>query len=224
MIPFEKVKGVLWDMDGVLADTNELHNQAMVSALAAHGVDFPREIYEQTIGTNIRNILGVTLGELPTENFVQTIVSEQGKAFCELIKGQLQPLPGVVELLAYFQRCSILQAIASSSADFVIQVVIDEIGVKEYFDVIVSGSQLPPKPNPEIFLRAANELKIPAGNCLVIEDSPHGIEGANAAGMCSLAITTMYQRNVFEGADMVIVSFAEVVGMMNSLPNLERNT
>ena len=215
MILFKEIKGVLWDMDGVLADTNELHNQAMVSVLAVHGIDFPREVYLQIIGTNIRNILTVTLGEPPTGVFVQTIVEEQGKAFCELIQGQLSPFSGVVEILAYFQAQDIPQAIASSSADFVIQAILDEIGIREYFDAIVSGSQLPPKPSPEIFLQAADLLETPAKSCLVIEDSPHGIEGANAAGMYSLAITTTHQRDVFWGADAIIENFAELVGMLD---------
>lgn len=215
MILFKEIKGVLWDMDGVLADTNELHNQAMVSVLAVHGIDFPREVYLQIIGTNIRNILTVTLGEPPADGFLQTIIEEQGKAFCELIKGQLSPLSGVVEILAYFQAQDIPQAIASSSADFVIQAILDEIGIREYFDTIVSGSQLSPKPSPEIFLQAADLLEIPAKSCLVIEDTPHGIEGANTAGMYSLAITTTHQRDKFDNADVVVDSFSELTGMLD---------
>ncbi|MBT7599989.1 MAG: HAD family phosphatase [Anaerolineae bacterium] len=214
MIDFKKIKGVLWDMDGVLADTNELHNQAMVSALASHQIDFPREVYLKTVGTNIRNILTVTLGEPPNEDFVQKIVTAQGTSFCKLIKGQLHPLPGILELLAYFQEHGTAQAIASSSADFVIQAVLDEIGVREYFGVIVSGSQLSPKPSPEIFLHTASTLKIPAVNCVVIEDSPHGIQGANAAKMQSIAITTSYKRDAFGEADMVVDDFAELFDVL----------
>ena len=179
----------------------------MVSALASHQIDFSRQIYRQTFGANIRYILKVTLGKPPDDAFVQEVLVAQGAAFCELIKAQLHPLPGVVETLAYFKECGISQAIASSSADFIIQAVLDEIGVRDYFDAIVSGAQLPSKPNPEIFLHTASALQVPARACLVIEDSPAGIEGAQYAGMYSLAISTTYPASELELADMIVDSF-----------------
>ena len=89
MIPLNNISAVLWDMDGVLADTGEYHYQAMVSTLASYRIEFAREIYLQTFGTNIQNVLTATLGKPPTGKFVQEILLAQGTAFCKLIKGEL---------------------------------------------------------------------------------------------------------------------------------------
>lgn len=210
MIPLDKIFAVLWDMDGVLADTGEYHYQAMVSTLASFRIEFSRENYLQTFGTNIQNVLTVTLGEPPTKKFVQEILLAHGMAFCNLIKGELQLLPGVLEALSYFKARGIPQAIASSSADFLIQATIDEIRVKDFFKVVISGAHLPPKPNPDIFLQAADALQIPAKACLVIEDSPAGIRGANSAGMFSLAVTNTHPHSELQMADGVVNSLQDL--------------
>jgi len=219
MIPLNNISAVLWDMDGVLADTGEYHYQAMASTLASYRIEFAREIYLQTFGTNIQNVLTATLGEPPTREFVQEIVLAQGEAFCDLIKGELQLLPGVLDALDYFKSRGIKQAIASSSADFLIQATIDEIQIKDYFELVISGAHLPPKPNPDIFLHAADALQIPAEDCLVIEDSPSGVKGANSAGMHSLAVTNSHPRLKLKMADEVVNSLQDLFS-----PSSAKNT
>lgn len=210
MIPLNNISAVLWDMDGVLADTGEYHYQAMVSTLASYRIEFAREIYLETFGTNIKNVLTATLGEPPTGKFVQEILLAQGTAFCKLIKGELQLLPGVLDALDYFKGRGIKQVIASSSVDFLIQATIDEIQIKDYFELVISGAHLPPKPNPDIFLHAADALQIPAEDCLVIEDSPSGIKGANSAGMHSLAVTNTHPHSKLQMADEVVTSLLDL--------------
>jgi HAD superfamily hydrolase (TIGR01509 family) len=211
VIFFGQIAGILWDLDGVLADTGELHYKAMVSVLAPHKISFPREIYNQTFGTNITNILTMTLGHPPSSEFVQKIMRMQGAEFCNAIKGQLVPLPGVIDTLEYFRKRGFQQAIASSSVSHVIQAVIDEIGIKTYFDAIISGAYLPPKPNPDVFLQAADAIKIPTKSCLVIEDAPAGLIGAQSAGMQTLAVTTSHPRSAVAMADMVVDDLSEFI-------------
>ncbi len=220
MIPLEKISAVLWDMDGVLADTGEYHYQAMVSTLASFQIEFSREIYLQTFGTNIQNVLTATLGEPPTGKFIQEILLTHGAAFCNLIKGDLQPLPGVLDALEYFKSKGVMQGIASSSVDFLIQATIDEIRIKDYFKMVISGAHLPPKPNPDIFLHAADALQIPVKDCLVIEDSPLGIKGANSAGMYSLAVTNTHPRSKLQMADEVVNSLLDLFSPSRVMNNL----
>jgi len=210
MINFHQVRAVLWDLDGVLVDTGELHYHAMVSALLKYQVEFPHAVYKQTFGTTIRNVLAVTLGVYPADDFVVEVQQAQGKFFCELARGNLQPAIGARALLEFFQAAGIPQAIASSAEDFVIDVVLQETGLGGYFQEIVAGARLPSKPSPEIFLQAAKLLSVPAPACLVIEDAPAGVDGARAAGMFSLALTSSHPREALTRADMVVDSLLEV--------------
>ena len=122
----------------------------------------------------------------------------------------MQSLPGVLEVLDYFKSRGIQQAIASSSVDFVIQATIDEIRIKDFFEMVISGAHLPPKPNPDIFLHAADALQITPKDCLVIEDTPSGIMGANSAGMHSLAVTNTHPHSELQMADEVVKSLQDL--------------
>lgn len=212
MIPLDKIGGVLWDLDGVLADTGELHYLAMVAALQPHRVDFPRSVYLQTFGTNIRSVLTVTLGSPPAEDFAAVIQTAQGENFCRLARGNLQPAAGALATLEFFRARGIRQAIASSAEDFVIDAIVDEIGIRPYFDAIVAGAKLPSKPAPAIFLQAAHVIQIPPALCLVIEDSPAGIRGAKQAGMYAAAITTSHPQAALAPADVVVDTLTEIWG------------
>jgi len=216
VILIDQIAAVLWDLDGVLADTGELHYQAMVSALAAHEISFPREIYLQTFGTNITSILTVTLGHSPARKFVREIIEAQGAEFCNAIQGQLVPLPGVLDSLKYFRGRGFQQAIASSSVFHIIQAVLKEIGIETYFDTIISGAFLPPKPNPDVFLQAADAIKIAPRFCLVIEDSPAGLTGAQSAGMQTLAVTTSHSRSALAMADRIVDDLSEFLDGFSS--------
>jgi beta-phosphoglucomutase len=216
MIQINKIAGVLWDMDGVLVDTREYHFNSLVTALDAFEIHFSREIFNQTYGSNISNFLNKTLGYPPSEQLVQNLIKLQGDEFCKLLQGQLGPIPGVIDTLNYFQGLGFRQAIASSSDSSIIDAILEEVGIRPFFHSIISGAYLPPKPNPDIFLQAATAIHVLTPSCLVIEDSPAGIEGARSAGMVSLAITNSHPRSKLNKADMVVDSLFDFLTLNNA--------
>ncbi len=121
---------------------------------------------------------------------VSQISEKKESLFRELIKGKAEPLPGVLDWLRQFQAWGIKQAITSSAPPENIEVLVAELKIEEFFDAIVSGFDLPGKPNPDVFLKAANTIQMEPENCIVIEDAIAGVEGAKRAGMKCIAVTT----------------------------------
>lgn len=209
MKPFAQIRGVLWDLDGVIADTRDLHFLAMAEALRPYGIDYPRPIFEQTFGTNLHTILQVTLGREPEPEFTKTVVAAHAEAFSRGAAAGVHPLPGVLETLQFFRERGLPQAIASSSDPLVIEAVLAGVGAKPYFEALVSGSELPGKPDPAVYLCAAERLQVPPEDCLVIEDSPAGVQGARAAGATALAVATTYPRHRLAHADIIFDTLEE---------------
>jgi len=198
------IKGILWDLDGVIADTHEWHLLSMQQAFEAHGFNAGREELHNLFGTNTEKIIASVLGEKATTQRILTIKQKHSELFCRNITGHVVIFPGVVETLALFHEMKLLQAIASSSTDEIIHTILGELGIIEYFDVLISGADLPAKPAPAVFLRAAKALSLSAEECLVIEDSPMGIRGAKAAGMKCLAVATSRSNDELIEADFVV--------------------
>jgi beta-phosphoglucomutase-like phosphatase (HAD superfamily) len=98
------------------------------------------------------------------------------------------------------------QAIASSAPQANIDALVDELHVREFFEVIVSGYDMPGKPHPMVFLRAADLMEVPATNCIVIEDSVAGVRAAKSAGMRCIAVTTTNPAQLLSEADVVVDS------------------
>jgi HAD superfamily hydrolase (TIGR01509 family) len=121
-----------------------------------------------------------------------------------MIKGRARLLPGVDDWLEKFQECGVRQAIASSAPVENIDVLVDELAIRPYFDAIISGADLPGKPDPAVFLKAAGAVGVSPEYCVVIEDAVHGVEGALAAGMKCIAVTTTNTADSLKDADVVL--------------------
>ncbi|MFT7161627.1 MAG: HAD superfamily hydrolase (TIGR01509 family), partial [Bacteroidia bacterium] len=130
----------------------------------------------------------------------------------ELKSGDIQPVPGVIELIKRLHEIEIPMIVASSAIRENIEVVTDRFGITKYFQGYVSGQDVErTKPNPDIFLKAAEKLNIEPENCLVIEDAKHGVEAAKAANMFCIGY-----RNLNSGdqdlskADMIVDKIDEI--------------
>jgi len=196
--------GILWDMDGVLVDTNEYHFQAWHEVLAEYGIDLTREVHQQTFGMNNTGILSRVLGERLTPELFSEIDDRKEKRFRAAIRGHAQPLPGVRMWLQRLQDAGARQAIASSAPLANIDALIDELGLRAYFDAIVPGADLPGKPEPVLFLKAAGLLHIPPEHCVVIEDAVAGVAAAKRAGMKCIAVMTTNEAEALSAADLIV--------------------
>jgi len=194
---------VLWDMDGVLVDTGEFHFQSWKETFDELDISFTREDFRKTFGMNNAGILEWLFGRKPGPDELTRISDRKESLFRELIKGKAEPLPGILSWLNQFQDWGLKQAITSSAPYKNIEVLVAELGIEKYFDAMISAFDLPGKPNPDVFLKAANTLQTKSQNCIVIEDAIAGVEGAKRAGMKCIAVTTTNPASALEKADCI---------------------
>jgi HAD superfamily hydrolase (TIGR01509 family) len=217
--------GVIWDLDGVLVDTGEFHYQSWRRTFADLKIELSRDQFRATFGMNNAGILEEILGYKPESNFVEKISDQKEGHFRRTVRGRVKPLPGVLEWLRQLEDMGAHQAIASSAPQANIDALVDELQLREFFEVIVSGYDMPGKPNPDVFLRAADLMEVPAPNCLVIEDSVSGVRAAKNAGMRCIAVTTTNPAHLLSEADIVVdrldVHPAETV--LNLIEDLLKN-
>jgi len=197
-------RGVIWDMDGVLVDTGEFHFQAWSRALSEYEIPFNRQLFRETFGMNNARILEVLLGETPTPELLAEISNRKEDLFRQAVRGRVRLLPGVHAWLERLKAMGVRQAIASSAPPANIDALVDELGLRGYFDVIASGFDLPGKPDPALFLQVAHLLDVSPERCVVVEDAVAGVEAARRAGMKCIAVTTTSPAEMLEGADVIV--------------------
>ena len=197
-------RGVIWDMDGVLVDTGDLHYLAWERVLPDYGIVFEYERFLATFGMNNAGILALLLDRNPEPELVAEISDRKESAFREAARGHVQPLPGVVGWLRRLDVAGYRQAIASSAPPANIYTIVDELGLREHVAALVSGFALPGKPDPATFLAAALAIEVPPERCFVVEDATAGVEGARRAGMKCIAVTTSTPAEALQEADIII--------------------
>lgn len=198
------IKGVLWDMDGVLVDTGEAHFQAWSQTLAERGIPFTLEQFQTTFGMNNDGILRLLLGPELEPELITEIGERKERLFRQAIKGKASLLPGVGEWLGRLKARGIKQAIASSAPPANIDALVEELDLWSYFDAIVSGTGMPGKPNPDVFLEAARQIGVTPEQCVVIEDAVPGVQAARNAGMRCIAVTTTNEAGALAAADIIV--------------------
>lgn len=202
--------GVLWDLDGVLIDSSRQHLESWMRILPRFGLTMTKELHEQTFGMNNREILTIMLGEPPEADTLRRISREKESAFREIIRGIVEPLAGAVELLEQLHSAKMRQAIASSAPQENIQVVVNELQIGGYFRALVSGHDLPAKPDPAIYLEAARRIALGPEACVVVEDAVVGVRGAITAGMRAVGVTTTHPANALQDANLIVESLLDL--------------
>ena len=198
-------KAILWDMDGVLADTSQLHFETWERVLTEQGIPFDRQKFHLIYGLKNRDLLPY-LTDRPLEpQWIEWISDQKELAFRQALPG-LQPLPGVVDWLGRFKSLGWKQAVASSAPQENVEALVDVLDIRDYFDALVTPGDLPGKPDPAVFIKASRLLEIPVKDCIVIEDSIPGIEAARRANMHCIAVTTTNPPEALTRADIVVDS------------------
>ena len=181
---------ILWDLDGTIADTEELHARAWQRILNDYHVDYDQEEFLANFGRSNRAIISEMFDVEPDAPLVEEVSTNKEALFRSLLPAaDLQLLPGVAEWLAAFQEAGRQQVISSSGPMANIAAVVTKLEIGDYFSTLVSGANLPHgKPHPAIFLRSAAAADTLPTACLVIEDSTHGIAAARRAAIPSVAV------------------------------------
>jgi HAD superfamily hydrolase (TIGR01509 family) len=207
---------IIFDLDGLLADTEPLQMQAYQQALLLHGILLTDEQYAQHW---IRAGLGIEQFVAERRlNLATSVVRQQKKQlYQELLATCLHAMPGAAELI---ERLHARKRLAVASCSFradVVQV-LQRLGFAGYMEVIAAREDVEQaKPAPEIFLYVAGKLKVEPSECLVLEDAEKGILAASRAGMQSIAIPNRYTRdNDFSMATYVAESLWEVEGLVDT--------
>jgi HAD superfamily hydrolase (TIGR01509 family) len=198
--------GVLWDFDGVIADTGELHYRTWARVLAEAGVPFDRETFHRGFGMINSEVLPFWFGRSLDPELVSRIADRKEELFLEAARNTVTLLPGVMHWLTLLESWNVKQAVASSAPLRNIEALTESLGIQRFFDALVSAAGMPGKPHPAVFLEAARRIGKEAGSCIVIEDSLPGIQAAGRAGMKCIAVTNTHPAEALRGADLVLDS------------------
>ncbi len=197
-------KAVIWDMDGVIADTALYHLKAWQEVFRERGVNFTGEDFRHTFGQRNDTIIKSVLGGEIAQHEIDAIANAKEESFRRRIKQKLKPLPGAIELMTSLKKRGFQMALASSAPIENIQLVIKTIGINDYFQSIICDKDVTEgKPSPQVFLLAAERLGVEPGDCVVIEDAVVGVTAAKRAGMRCLAVAGTHSRHSLEEADRI---------------------
>lgn len=194
-----EIKGIIFDLDGVIVSTDELHYKAW-----KYIADKEEIYFDKSINHRLRGVSRMASLEIILENSKKTYTKNEKTKLATLkndhyikslkILTQKDLLPGVLELLAILKDKNIKIAIGSSSKNA--KLILKQIGLEDSFDAIADGNDISKsKPNPEVFLIAAEKLDLKPSECMVIEDAIAGIVAANRANMISVAINDATKSN-----------------------------
>lgn len=196
-------RGILWDMDGVIADTASLHFRSWSETLSRYGFFLTPHIFNKYFGKNNASMIR-SLFPSADDTLVHAIETEKENIFLEGIPAHTRLFEGVTDWLERFSSWGFPQAVASSAPQANINVLVEEYHIAGYFQALVSGQSLPSKPDPSVFLSAASRIGIAPPGGVVIEDSVYGIEGAARAGMKSIGVATSHPVEELEQATLVV--------------------
>lgn len=208
-IPLNNIlHGVIWDMDGVLIDSMEIHFNVWREIFSQFGVPFERKLFNRHFGTTNLETIHTVLGDRLSHQEALALAEKRQALFEQAAFHQARLIPGVMHWLEFFQRNQISQAVASSNAQQFIEAIADHLKISCFFNAIVSAENLASKPDPAVFLEAAKRMQVKPAQCLVIEDAMAGVEGARRAGMRCIAVTTTNPPSALFSADLIFPSFS----------------
>lgn len=207
------LKAVIFDMDGLLIDSEPFWRRSHIEVLANHGYKITEEDARAGAGKRTPDQVLVwqerfSWQDLSNENLVNQITDNVIK----LIKLNGRALPGVYDTIKLLKEHKIPMAVASSSAEKIIEATLDYLGIKEAFKFAYSAeNEKKGKPFPDVFLTTARKLKVKPEDCLVFEDSLNGVKAAKSAGMKCIAIPEEpHDKEKFKQADLIMPSLENV--------------
>jgi HAD superfamily hydrolase (TIGR01509 family) len=180
---------VIFDLDGVLLDSEPLNLRATNTVLAREGRYLSPEENAAYIGWRYADVLREVIPRLGLRHPPEYYATEARRELQRLLSGPLEPPPGAVRLIDRLDAAGVPRAVGSSGAHAWIEKILTDLGLRGRFAVLVGGDDVPHgKPAPDIFLRCAELLRVPASRCVVIEDSPNGVLAARRAGMAVIGL------------------------------------
>jgi len=206
------MKGVIFDLDGVVIDSSAQHEKAWELLAEEIGKPLPPGHFKQGFGKKNQEIIPHLLRWSTEPEEIHRLGERKEEIFRELANEQgVHILPGARELLVALRTAGIPRALGSSTPRSNLAALFSATGLGEFFDAVVCGDDVKNgKPAPDVFLLAAERLGLAPSDCLVIEDAHVGIEAAHRAGMKVLAVATTHPLEELTDADSAVKSLGEV--------------
>lgn len=208
-----ELKAVLFDMDGVIVDTEPLHHKAYYGIFKEIGVKVPLELYESFTGQSTKNVCTQIKDIFELDIEVDDLICKKRALFKDYFDNDpnFDLLSGVKDLIEFYHHHQIKLVLASSASMNTIDWVFNRFNLNPYFMGKISGADLQEsKPNPEIFIKAAEIAGEERAHCLVIEDSTNGIKAAYEAGIYCIAYQSPHSKNQdYRLANRVITDFEQ---------------
>jgi HAD superfamily hydrolase (TIGR01509 family) len=203
----------IFDMDGLLIDSERIIMQACIAAAQSHGITYTQTQFVELIGRNLNDSTRVMTSQLGGEDNFKKVAQSVDEILAQ--REDFYPLrPGVREMLDFLNDQKIACGVASSSYQAVIQRRLSKVGVLKHFSHITSGDEVPRgKPNPDIYLLALTRLGVNAQDCIAFEDSELGAQAAIAAGLKVVVVPDLKQPSTFvqENAWMIVDSLHQAL-------------
>jgi len=203
---------VIFDMDGVIVDSNPYHKIAWKLFCEQHGINATDEDLEIKVFGRIGDE-GVSnlLNYIPDKETIGAYVNEIDRNFRDVYAPFIKPIAGLENLLELLNKNNIKCAVATSAPSLNVDMILDKTGLRKYFVTVVDKNSVTKgKPDPEIYLKAASLLSVSPDECIVIEDSVSGVTAALNAGMKVIGITTTHKAEELKNTNYVINSFSEL--------------
>lgn len=203
---------VIFDMDGVIVDSNPYHKTALRQFCEKHGYFLSdEELKTRVFGRTNRDWLMTLFNGKITDQQLKEFEEEKESLFRKIITPHIRPVKGLIAFLDRLEEQGIVRAIATSAPRANVEFTLHHTGAGRYFSTIIYGDMVEnSKPHPEIYLKTADVIHYPAERCVVIEDSLSGVESALKAGCRVIGITTTHTREELEATDLVIDDFEQL--------------
>ena len=212
---------VTFDLDGVLADSEPWWNQIDTKLLAEHGINYRGEYHRNVLGVSYRFAVEFYKNAFHISASVEELMRRRGEIATDFFANRVGLFPSAKATLERLREMKLHMALATSSVSASARPFLDRTGIKSFFDVIVTGDEVPQgKPHPDIYLQTAKKVGIAPEACLVIEDALAGVAAAKAAHMRVAAIPDarfVDPREYEKEADYVLESLSEIPALIRRI-------
>lgn len=197
-------------MDGVLADSYQPHCESWVRLFGELGIPYSEAAFAADFGRTSRDILNRSLHEELPDERVRELDRRKEACYRDIVRHNFPTMDGARALLDALAADGFKLAVGSSGPPENVALALDELGADRFAAAVTGEDVLRGKPDPQVFLIAAERLGVPPAACAVVEDAAHGIEAANAAGMTSIALAGTSPRERLTAADLVVDSLRQL--------------
>lgn len=203
--------GVIFDMDGVLVDSNPVHRKSLHLFCKKHNRQISEQfLRERVYGRTNQEWIPEVFGDITVAD-TDRLADEKEKMFRDMFDPKSAVIPGLFAFLDQLYQSRIKLVVATSAPKENADFILDDLSIRHFFDAVLDSSHVVKgKPHPEIYLKAADAIGLPPQSCIVIEDSLSGVHAAIQAGAKVVGITSTHTREEMKNCDKVVNNFKEL--------------